>query len=124
MRRFLQPSSGHDSTLWPVLLLLLIVLVPSTGVVWMMRAAMENERLAVRQRLTEAYHAQLEFAKRRIDAQWQQLGAQLDTALSPGSPAQAFAQLVSSGDVKSAVIINERRGFAYRRLAHSSTTPI
>src|SRR4051794_9453187 len=113
MRRFLQPSTGHDSTLWPVLLLLLIVLVPSTGVVWMMRAAMENERLAVRQRLTEAYHAQLEFAKRRIDAQWQQLGAQLDTTLSGGSPAQAFAQLVSSGDVQSAVIIDERGGLAY-----------
>src|SRR3954451_6401176 len=113
MRRFLQPSTGHDSTLWPVLLLLLIVLVPSTGVVWMMRAAMENERLAVRQRLTEAYHAQLEFANRRIDAQWQQLGAQLDTAVRAPSPAQAFAQLVARGDVQSAVIIDERGGLSY-----------
>ena len=54
-RQIQRLGTGHDSALWPVLLLLLIVLVPSAGVVWMMRAAMDNERLAVRQRLADAY---------------------------------------------------------------------
>jgi signal transduction histidine kinase len=113
MRRFLRYGTGYDSPLWPVLLLLLIVLIPSAGVVWMMRAAMDNERLAVRQRLADVYRAQLEFAKRRIDGQWQQLGARLDEAAHAHSPAQAFSQLVSSGNVDSAVITDEHGEPAY-----------
>jgi hypothetical protein len=41
-------STGRGGWPWPVLLLLLAVLVPSGGVIWMMRQAMQNERLAVR----------------------------------------------------------------------------
>ena len=72
LKSWTQPGTGHDSALWPVLLLLLVVLVPSAGVVWMMRAAMENERLAVRQKLGDAYRVQLESARRRIDQQWRE----------------------------------------------------
>jgi signal transduction histidine kinase len=105
MRRLLR-GTGHDSTWWPVLLLLLIVLVPSAGVVWMMRAAMENERLAVRQRLADAYHTQLEIAQRRVDAAWQQKLERLDAIANKYPPSRAFAECVREGIADSVVIIN------------------
>ncbi len=107
------PGTGHDSALWPVLLLLLIVLVPSAGVVWMMRAAMQNERLAVRQRLTDAYQAQLEVAHRRIDEQWQENLSRLDSIVATAPPAQAFIDCLRSGDVDSVVILDEHGDIAY-----------
>ncbi len=58
-------STDRDGWSWPVLLLLLAVLEPSGGVLWMMRQAMENERLAVRQRMTDLYQVQLESARQR-----------------------------------------------------------
>ena len=46
--------TGHDAKSWPVLLLLLVVvLVPTVGVRWFMSQAMRNERLAVRQKLSD-----------------------------------------------------------------------
>jgi len=64
--------AGQDSTLWPVLALLLAVLVPAVCLLWFMNAAMQNERFAARQRLGEAYRSQLSashsgFAENKID---------------------------------------------------------
>ncbi len=70
MAPYLRTSAGRDGASWPVLLLLMTVLVPTGGVVWMMRAAMENERLAVRQRLADAYRVQLDGARNRFGEQW------------------------------------------------------
>ena len=112
MRRLLR-GTGHDSAWWPVLLLLLIVLVPSAGVVWMMREAMENERLAVRQRLADAYHTQLEIAQRRVEAAWQQKLERLDAIASEYSPARAFAECVRSGIADSVVIVDRRGQIVY-----------
>jgi signal transduction histidine kinase len=106
-------GTGHDSALWPVLLLLLIVLVPSAGVVWMMRAAMENERLAVRQRLAEAYHAQLEIARRRIDEQWREALVRFDALAAKEQPARAFAECIRGGTVDSVVLLADRGNVAY-----------
>ena len=53
-------GTGHDAKSWPVLsLLLVVVLVPTVGVLWFMSQAMRNERLAVRQKLSDVYQAQL-----------------------------------------------------------------
>src|SRR5262245_29785024 len=113
MLRFLRPGTGHDSIAWPVFLLLLIVLVPSAGVLWMMRAAMDNERLAVRQRLLDVYRTQLDFAKHRIDSHWQALGARLNAAARAAPPAQAFAKLVASGEVDGVILLDESGEIAY-----------
>jgi signal transduction histidine kinase len=122
MRRLLR-GTGHDSTWWPVLLLLLIVLVPSAGVVWMMRAAMENERLAVRQRLADAYHTQLEIAQRRVDAAWQQKLDRLEAIASKYPPAQAFAECVRKGIADSVVIIDGSGQVLYPAAAAAIVAP-
>jgi hypothetical protein len=58
--RGLRAGTGGEARLWPVLLLLLaVVLVPTACLLWLMTVAIRNERLAVRQRLGEAYRGQL-----------------------------------------------------------------
>jgi signal transduction histidine kinase len=114
VRRLFRGGTGRDSSWRPVLLLLLVVLVPTIGVVWMMRAAVENERLAVRQRLAEVYDNQLEFASRRVEDKWREDLATLDAiAADEPSAAEAFARAVGSGLAESALILDERGAVAY-----------
>jgi len=40
-------SSGHNRRLWPLLLLLVAVIVPTVSMLWFMLAAIDNERIAV-----------------------------------------------------------------------------
>jgi two-component system, OmpR family, phosphate regulon sensor histidine kinase PhoR len=121
MRQFFKHGTGHDSTLWPVLLLLLIVLVPSAGVMWMMRAAMENERLAVRQRLAEAYRVQLDVARRSIEHRWHTTLKRLDAIAARELPEQAFAECVGGGAVDSVIILDASGNVAYPAAAAVGT---
>src|SRR5687767_5516720 len=107
-QQFIRRSTGRDSLWWPVLLLLLVVLVPAAGVVWMMRAAMDSERLAVRQRLADVYSTQLEFAQRRIEADWRQRFDALNAVVAEHPPTKAFAECIMSNTVSSVVILDER----------------
>lgn len=122
MPRIFKSGAGHDSALWPVLLLLLVALVPSAGVVWMMRAATENERLAVRQRLADAYRAQLEVAKSRVEARWRERLNRIDALAAAESPASAFAQSVREGLADSVVILDAKGHVTYP--APSSMTTV
>jgi len=64
-RRISAVPTGHGRILWPVLFLL--VLVPTACVLWLTSAAVRNARLAVRQRLEQAYRGQLVMARDRLD---------------------------------------------------------
>jgi hypothetical protein len=107
LKNLTQPGTGHDSALWPVLLLLLVVLVPSAGVVWMMRAAMENERFAVRQRLVEAYRAQLAISQQRVEDAFQQRLNRLDAHRGEQTPAQAFATCAKENTADAVIILDD-----------------
>jgi signal transduction histidine kinase len=124
MRHILRLGTGHDSTLWPVLLLLLVVLVPSAGVVWMMRAAMENERLAVRQRLVDAYRSQLEIAQQRVDDFWQQRIKNLDSSGREDSPQQAFAECLKLELADSVIICDVQGRAIYPAPALAAFVPV
>ena len=67
----------HDRLAWPILLLLLTVLIPSVGVVWMMREAVRNERAATNQRLLEAYRLQLDQAAETLKDRWEMTAGQI-----------------------------------------------
>jgi len=84
---------GQDIRAWPMLALLLLIVLAAIGcVLWFMRAAMENEHLAVRQKLTDAYRGQLALLQQRVEQQWTQDLARLDG----GAPGPAlFARAVS-----------------------------
>ena len=97
-------GTGRDSWSWPVLLLLLTILVPSGGVIWMMRQAMKNERLAVRQRLTDLYQVQLESAQQQVLKRWQEQLAKIEAKAAEKLPSERFAKLLAEGLVDSVIV--------------------
>jgi len=77
--RFFDRSMGRDLRVWPMLVALLLVVLAAVGcVLWFMRAAMENERLAVREKLAEAYSGQLTLVQAQILERWNFSLAKLD----------------------------------------------
>ncbi|MEM1182432.1 MAG: hypothetical protein AAGM22_29060, partial [Acidobacteriota bacterium] len=106
-------STGRDQASWPVLsLLLLVVLVPTLGVLWFMDQAMRNERLAVRQKLSEVYRASLSDARDALEARWRLrlLQLEVDRDLPAGA---RFARAIRSGSVESLLLYDEAGGVLY-----------
>lgn len=94
--------------LWPIVAVLLVAFsVPTINVLWFMSRAVQNERLAVQQTLTEVYRGQLESLARRLNVHWED---QAD-ALSHGeaSAGEVFQALVLA-DVADTVIIYDDSG--------------
>jgi signal transduction histidine kinase len=96
-----RPASG-----WLTLLLLLSVLVPSACLLWFMNQAMRNERLAMRQQLTD----DLAQTRDRLEAYWPGATRALDTNL----PAPAlFAAAISAGVADSVVCLDSSGKVVY-----------
>ncbi len=106
-------SIGQGWGGWPVLLVLLAaVLVPTACVLWFMNAAMRNETLAVRQKLTDIYQADASEIQKSLE---QYFSAKL-TALEElaDSPApQLFADCVRTGLADSVIIFDDAGKLAY-----------
>ena len=105
---------GQDVRAWPMLaLLVLVVLVAAGCVLWFMREAMQNERMAVRERLTEAYRSQLTMMQTGLVAAWNWRMNQLNGA----EPAPARFDFCVGGDLADSVICLDEQGRAiYPRL--------
>src|SRR3989304_2437035 len=70
----------HDLRLWPMLsLLLIVVLTPTACLLWFMSRAIENERLAMRKTLEDAYRDDLADAQARLERFWQDRVKNLET---------------------------------------------
>ena len=105
---------------WAVLLVLLVaVLVPTACVLWFMTAAMRNERLAVRQRLRDAYQDRAREAKAALDEYWSTKAALLRSGRGLPAPA-AFARLVRAGAADSVIV---RRGAGGRMYPSGALPP-
>ncbi|MDR3403128.1 MAG: HAMP domain-containing sensor histidine kinase [Chthoniobacter sp.] len=83
---------GQDVRAWPMLALLLLVVLVAIGcVLWFMREAMRNERLAVREKLAEAYRGQLALVQKQAEEQWKR---ELETLDRDEPPPVLFAGAV------------------------------
>ena len=91
------PGASRPSGLWLMLLLLLAALVPSVCLLWFMNQAVRNERLAVRQKLSDAYRANLSLIQGQVDASWRQAAAALDAEADRLIPPALFAKQVRDG---------------------------
>lgn len=98
----------EDRLAWPMILLLLTVLVPSIGMVWMMRAAVQNERAASDQRLKDAYQIQLQAAGKAVVQRWnRRLSGKFEQSFGPFDsmrPAGLFAALINQTGADSVLI--------------------
>ena len=99
---------GRDVRAWPMLVLLLVVVLVAIGcVLWFMHEAMSNERLAVREKLAEAYRGQLTLLQKQVLELWR-----AQTFGGDGPLASEFAHCVHEG-VSDSVIVYDLRGMSY-----------
>ncbi len=117
MIRRTRSDTGHRRELWIVLVLLgLIVVVPTACVLWFMTRAMANERLAVHQRVTVAYRAQLIAVRTRLQSLWEDRIDALSGMDSGLSGPESFAVIVRRGLADSAVLYDKAGHSAYPTL--------
>ncbi len=104
---------GREVRAWPMLALLLVVVLVAIGcVLWFMREAMQNERLAVRQKLAEAYRGHLTLAQKMAEERWSAWRQQLDA--SPPDEAH-FADCVRTGLADSVICFDSDGRIVYPR---------
>jgi len=123
LRRFslFQRRVGLEMRAWPTLALLLLVVLVAIGcVLWFMREAMRNERVAVREKLVDAYRGQLLLVQAKTKEGWKNRLAALD---SSGSAAARFARFVREGLADSVICIDEQGRAVYPRLPSTVDTP-
>ena len=97
--------ADRGSGVWLVLFMLLAaVVVPTACVLWFMNAAVRNERLAVRQKLQDAYLPLLEAAAGEAESYWSDKAAALANVGQRASAGEVFAELVTAGVCDGAVI--------------------
>src|SRR5664280_390362 len=90
-------GAGRPSGSWLMLLLLLAALLPSVCLLWFMNQAVHNERLAVRQKLTDAYRANLSLVQNQLDVHLRQTASTLEADASRFTAPALFAQQVRAG---------------------------
>ncbi len=113
---------GQTDGWWPWMLLVLVVLAPTACLLWFMNAAMQNERLAVRQKLVGAYRGHLEKLRGRLEDHWRQRLRDLQK-LGPGSSAPAlFASCVQSGQVDSVLVFDGQGRLLYPNIPLATQT--
>lgn len=83
------------------MLLVVVVMVPTIGVLWFVGVAIRNEQLANRQRLSDAYQSNLIQVRAQIDAYWKAMTRELTVVGLDGQ--QRFDAVVDAGQVDSAI---------------------
>ncbi|MBN2314031.1 MAG: hypothetical protein JXM79_08880, partial [Sedimentisphaerales bacterium] len=63
-------TAGQNQMRWVVLLLAIAVILPTVCLLWFMSHAVRNERLAVRQKLTDVYQQRLGRLSQKLDDLW------------------------------------------------------
>jgi len=102
-----------------VVIVLLAALVPAGCVLWFLNAAMENQHLAVRQRLTDVYRSQFDARKDGLSAFWEDVDRKLIEADKSGDGGRIYELLVT-GEACSAVVVRDESGkVLYPRQAES-----
>lgn len=119
-------SSGDNQLWWVVSLLSVAVILPTICLLWFMTQAVRNERLAVRQKLTNAYEQRLGTFSERVDDLWT---ARIDSVGQRAGlePIEMFALLADRGDdgrrVCDAVVIYDNSGRAVYPITAYSDNP-
>jgi signal transduction histidine kinase len=111
--RSTKTRTGHETPLWPVLLLLVAVLAPTGCLLWFMNLAIRNERLAVRQQLEDVYRGHLESVRDDLNRFWKETLGEV-ASIGRDLPGSAvFARCVRSGLADSAVCYDLQKQPAY-----------
>lgn len=83
-------TAGQNQLRWVVLLLAIAVILPTVCLLWFMSQAVRNERLAVRQKLTDVYQQRLDRLNRKLDDLWSNRIQSLETTSAGTEAAEIF----------------------------------
>jgi signal transduction histidine kinase len=106
-------GAGRPSGSWLMLLLLLAVLAPSVCLLWFMNQAVQNERLAVRQKLADAYRVNLSLVQQQLEDYWRQTASALDADSDHLSAPALFAKQVRAGLADAVICLDPAGNMAY-----------
>jgi signal transduction histidine kinase len=106
-------GAGRPSGSWLMLLLLLAVLVPSVCLLWFMNQAVQNERLAVRTKLVDAYRVNLAVMQSQLEACWRQTGDTLDAEADHLAPPALFAKQVRASLADAVICLDATGAVTY-----------
>ncbi len=90
-------------------MLLLVVIIPTVCLLWFVSEAVRNERMAVRQKLTELYQAQLESLPPMLQNLWEQKIEKLSVIDSNLSPTERFNKMIEIG-ISDSIILFDNKG--------------
>ena len=107
------------------MLLSIAVILPTVCLLWFMTQAVRNERLAVKQKLTNAYEQRLGTLGERMDGLWAtRIDSVRRTAEAELEPVEMFAALVDDGpDGCDSVVIYDSSGRAVYPFTGDSKNP-
>lgn len=87
-------DAGYNQLRWVVLLLAIAVILPTVCLLWFMSQAVKNERLAVRQKLSDVYKQRLDILSKRVDDLWSgRIGLIEQEATIKRQPVEMFSLL-------------------------------
>jgi len=83
---------------WVVLLLAIAVILPTVCLLWFMSHAVRNERLAVKQKLTDVYQQRLDNLSQRLDSLWSNRIDAVSTKAAGHEAVEIFSLFAGRGD--------------------------
>jgi len=83
-------TAGQNQLRWVVLLLAIAVILPTICLLWFMSHAVRNERLAVRQKLTDVYQQRLDRLSQRLDSLWSERISSVEVRTARRSVVEIF----------------------------------
>ncbi len=108
-------SDGASDGGTMVIMVLLAAIVPAGCVLWFLDAAMENQQLAVRQRLTDVYRSQFDARKDGLLSFWKGVDQKLDQAQKLDDVGQIYQLLIVGGVCDAIVVYDESAQVLYPR---------
>jgi signal transduction histidine kinase len=113
LTRRLKRLSPDSNSWWMLSLLIVVVFVLTACVLWFMDKAVQNERLAGKQRLTEAYRIHLLAAQEKLGNYWSQIGTDLDSRTKGTPLAAAFQECLAATKADGIICFDPADGRQY-----------
>ncbi len=107
-------TKGYERVRWPFVLLAMMFAISSGGLLWMMREALQNDRLAVRQRLTDVYRAAMDNVANEVSRTVQdELQRATQLCHLSDNPQATFAAFLRQLPCDSLLVLDETGKIAY-----------
>ncbi len=100
-------------------MLFLVIIIPTVFLLWFASEAVRNERMAVRQRLTDLYRSQLENLQPMLENYWKQKSIDISLKNISIEPSGQFKELIESGTADSVILYNREGEMLYPSKAES-----